>query len=389
MKDSQFSARIARFFFNLGFILTKNTDFDPPLPPFFGNEESSKGSQKSKSRIFKFDVIKLFLVLLSLALPLNTEASDFSILNFILGEKADASVTEYSFTNSQKIEVLEAVNSPSQKIAIGGAEIEILDDSVLVAQPGAIVGIDEPSNSHYGKISIYEVKEGDTLSGIASMFDVSVNTIRWANSIDKGITPGQTLVILPISGIQYKVAKGDTISSIAKKYKADASEIALYNNIAISSELKSGEIVVIPHAEPETLVAKKTGNKVTTKKENSGPSIKGYYIHPVPGSVRTQGLHGYNGVDFGAPTGTSVLASATGNVIVSRVDGWNGGYGKYVIIAHANGTQTVYAHLNALNVSVGDEVSQGELIGYVGSTGNSTGPHLHFEIRGAKNPWAY
>jgi murein DD-endopeptidase MepM/ murein hydrolase activator NlpD len=103
--------------------------------------------------------------------------------------------------------------------------------------------------------------------------------------------------------------------------------------------------------------------------------------------VRTQGIHGYNGVDLGAPAGTAVRAAAAGQVIISKASGWNGGYGQYIVVKHANGTQTLYAHLSANSVAAGATVAQGQLIGAVGNTGKSTGNHVHFEVRGAKNPF--
>jgi murein DD-endopeptidase MepM/ murein hydrolase activator NlpD len=106
------------------------------------------------------------------------------------------------------------------------------------------------------------------------------------------------------------------------------------------------------------------------------------------GGVRTQGVHGYNAVDLGAAVGTPFMASAAGEVIVARATGWNGGYGQYVVIRHDNGTQTLYSHASGIVVGVGQRVVQGQVIGYVGSTGRSTGPHLHFEIRGGpRNPF--
>jgi murein DD-endopeptidase MepM/ murein hydrolase activator NlpD len=92
-------------------------------------------------------------------------------------------------------------------------------------------------------------------------------------------------------------------------------------------------------------------------------------------------------VDFGAPVGTPVLASASGKVIVAKPSGYNGGYGKYVVVEHDNGTQTLYAHLSSVLVVVDDEVTKGEKIALSGNTGRSTGPHLHFEVRGGVNPW--
>jgi murein DD-endopeptidase MepM/ murein hydrolase activator NlpD len=103
--------------------------------------------------------------------------------------------------------------------------------------------------------------------------------------------------------------------------------------------------------------------------------------------VRTQGIHGYNGVDLAAGVGTPILAAAGGEVIVAKGSGWNGGYGNYVVIKHPNGTQTLYAHMSSTAISSGAQVSGGEVIGYVGNTGRSTGSHLHFEVRGAKNPF--
>ena len=102
---------------------------------------------------------------------------------------------------------------------------------------------------------------------------------------------------------------------------------------------------------------------------------------------KTQGLHGYNGVDIGAPNGTPIIAAAGGSVVVSRNSGWNGGYGNYIVIKHENGTQTLYAHMSEIVVVSGQSIVQGQVVGSVGSTGKSTGSHLHFEVRGAKNPF--
>jgi murein DD-endopeptidase MepM/ murein hydrolase activator NlpD len=111
-------------------------------------------------------------------------------------------------------------------------------------------------------------------------------------------------------------------------------------------------------------------------------------MNPLPGSVKTQGIHGYNGVDLGGVSaGSPVLAAAGGTVIVAKSAGWNGGYGSYVVVQHNNGTQTLYAHLNSVSVNVGQGVSVGEKVGGVGSTGRSTGIHLHFEVRGDANPF--
>jgi murein DD-endopeptidase MepM/ murein hydrolase activator NlpD len=220
------------------------------------------------------------------------------------------------------------------------------------------------------------------------MFNVSVNTVVWANELSssRDIQPGKTLLILPVSGVQHVVKKGDTVKSLANLYSGDMSEIIAYNGLPEDGTLTVGETVTIPGGEIREVENKPSSAKYT-KVATGGASVSGYFRHPVPGSIKTQGIHGYNAVDFGAPVGTPVLAAAGGRVIVSRVGGWNGGYGNYIVIEHANGTQSLYAHNSSNEVWQGQSVVAGQVIGYVGSTGRSTGNHLHFEVRGAKNPF--
>lgn len=236
------------------------------------------------------------------------------------------------------------------------------------------------------QISIYVVHKGDTLSQIAEMFDVTVNTIKWGNDLSSNtLKEGQTLVILPISGVKHTVVKGDTLASLAKKYKGDVEEIMAYNDIAKGQTLVAGSIIIIPDG--EVIAPSYSGSSIGRTSSSGLKEYKGYYMRPIIGGKKTQGIHGYNGIDIGAPTGTPILAAADGEVIVARAGGWNGGYGNYIVIRHSNGTQTLYAHNSRNNVSVGDSVKQGEVIGLIGSTGKSTGSHVHFEIRGAKNPF--
>lgn len=261
-------------------------------------------------------------------------------------------------------------------------------------------------------ITTYTVVKGDTLSGIASKFSISVNTLLWANDLNKksAIKEGQKLTILPVSGVVYTVKKGDTLGGVASKFDVSLDEIISFNDLEEDKTIKVGMKLILPNAElplekAPAPVAKKVETKVVSQKavpdtKEEAPETKteepkviqaqessSYFTHPIPGSVLTQGLHGYNSVDFGAPVGTPVLASASGKVIVSKPQGYNGGYGHHVVIEHDNGTQTLYAHLSSVSVTVGDEVTKGEKIALSGNTGRSTGPHLHFEVRGGVNPW--
>jgi LysM repeat protein len=308
--------------------------------------------------------------------------------------------------HDSSIDLLAAAINPDPNPAKGRGGINTTDGSALIAYTGpdgTIADIDQNRGS--GRISTYTVREGDSLSGIADMFDVSMNTILWANNLPaKGtVRPGMTLVILPVSGIRHTVASGETLSTLAKRYGSDSDEIASYNGLGASEALTKGSTVIIPGGELASAPAAKAKAKTsvaTTKIKTGGSlgavkatgntsdgSLSGSFANPAPAGRLSQGIHGWNGVDLAAPQGSAVNAAAAGTVIVSKVGGWNGGYGNYVVIDHGNGVQTLYAHMSTDAVSIGQSVSRGQNIGTVGNTGQSTGYHLHFEVRGAKNPF--
>ncbi len=291
--------------------------------------------------------------------------------------------------NSQTCSLLEGYLNINP-VGIGGPIIAVVDNTALSAEddPGAFA---DPGRSGTGEISAYTVHQGDTISGIADMFGVSVNTIVWANDLKtRTLKVGQELVILPITGVRHTVKSGDTLQSIAKKYKADLNDVLSYNGLETGSKIAIGDVIIIP----DGVISASSG---TTVPSSSSKIVvtDGYFIRPLRGGIKTQGIHGYNGVDIAAPTGTSLYASAAGTVIIAKTSGYNGGYGLYVAIKHGNGTQTVYGHMSKVNVAVGQHVEQGEVIGAVGNTGRvipaptpsspNAGSHVHFEIRGAKN----
>ncbi len=196
---------------------------------------------------------------------------------------------------------------------------------------------------------------------------------------------------------QYTVVSGDTISGIAEKFSVDESDILDLNGLVKNDKIHIGAILVIPVDAPSTLsIAPTPSINQSAMQTPSTASIAikvvtalrgGYYAQPVTG-ILTQGIHDINAVDFGCPIGTDVHAAATGTVFIAKNnDAYNGGYGNYIVINHPNGTQTLYAHLSQVSVTVGQTVTQGQLIGLSGMTGRATGPHLHVEVRGAMNPW--
>jgi len=316
-------------------------------------------------------------LMLFLAFAQAAHAGFFSFLgNLFSGGQSNA-----SSYNSQNLPLLKAPSAADPKAATGGAVMNIVEDSSILPVVGPMGSLADFETYKLDQITTYTVRDGDTLSKIADMFGVSVATIYWANDLKRGdlIKTGDTLVIFPLDGFQVTVKKGDTIKALAVKYKGDVQEIIDHNpDLPADGSLEEGMTLFIPNAELAPVPGRPAQVRGT-----GGPELIGYFMRPIAGGRKTQGLHGFNAVDMAASCSTPVYASAKGTVIVARSQGWNGGYGKYVAIAHPNGTQTVYAHLSQIFVSVGQYVPQGFMIGTVGSTGNSSGCHVHFEIRGA------
>jgi murein DD-endopeptidase MepM/ murein hydrolase activator NlpD len=328
----------------------------------------------------------LFLIILYTIFSLTKDNKSQNILrNSLIGEKAYAEAN-ISIKQSKRSALLKAATNIDPN--------PIKSDELIPVNNGVMLADIARSNNTYNEeistaISIYTVKTGDTLANIAETFNVSENTILWANNISKNtsLKAGQVIVILPVTGITHKVSKGETIKSIVKKYNADLDEVLKYNDITISSLLQAGSTIIIPDVEIKSNPKTKTSAGTNPAHDTDGPYYPGYFMRPVSNAIKSQGLHGFNAIDLAAPVGTPILASHDGTVILSKIGGWNGGYGNLIIINHPNGTQTVYAHASKVYVNTNDKVKQGQIIAEIGMTGKTTGPHLHFEIRGAKNPF--
>lgn len=235
------------------------------------------------------------------------------------------------------------------------------------------------------KILTHEIQQGETLGGIAEQYDVDVDTLL---SCNKGLDPrrlkiGKELKILSVKGVVHNVEKGETLWDIVRRYKIETKAVLAANNINDESKLKIGQELILPGAKP--VVIKKSSNK-----NNRAGSSEVYmasrssrsFNYPTKGRITSP--FGYRwgrkhtGIDIAAPKGTPVYASASGRVTYA---GWKGGYGKCIMIDHGNGIQTLYGHNSVLVVSKGTQVKSGQQIAKIGSTGNSTGPHVHFEVR--------
>lgn len=236
-------------------------------------------------------------------------------------------------------------------------------------------------------IITYTVEDGDTISEIADKFNISTNTILWENDLGTRdfIKPGQKLQILPITGLTYTVKRGDTLAAIATRYRAKDEDIIEVNKLTDASDLKVGAKIIIPDGIPPTAPSQAIAR--TPSRASIGDIFKpaapatGRFNWPTISRRISQYYRGWRhtGLDIAAPMGQPVYAAEDGVVITS---GWSrGGYGYYIIIDHGDGVQTLYGHNSLLLVERGDRVIKGQVIGHVGSTGRSTGPHVHFEVR--------
>jgi len=253
----------------------------------------------------------------------------------------------------------------------------------------------------------YTVQRGDSLFGIAKDFDIQPETLYWANvDVFNGdpdsLKPGDTLRIPPVDGVTYKWQADDTVESVAAHFKLDLEVILDWpgNNIDLTNpQISAGTYVMIPGAkrndQPLFIQTVTRFSSALAQACGGGYIGRGYFNFPTISHV----LSGYNwldedgthkGIDLTATEGLPIFAADSGVVTMA---GWSQyGYGNVIQIDHGNGFLTLYAHLSAFNVSVCDSVLSGATIGTAGNTGNSSGAHLHFEIRyngTAVNPWLY
>jgi murein DD-endopeptidase MepM/ murein hydrolase activator NlpD len=251
------------------------------------------------------------------------------------------------------------------------------------------------------EVITYVVEKGDNLLEIAAKFDLEQETLMWANdSLERNpdlLRPGQELVVLPIDGVYHTVAKGETLQKIAKKYEADVQDIidCVYNSLDPENpQLAVDQKLIVPGG-----VKPYTPIQVTAYKgpiPESAERGTGVFVWPASGYLtdrfgfRTLNGRWHGGLDISGYKGAPIYAADSGFVIQA---GWTStGYGNLIVIDHGNGFVTYYAHLSEYYVSAGQSVTKGMLIAAMGSTGQSTGPHLHFEVREKdvrKNPEAY
>ncbi len=259
---------------------------------------------------------------------------------------------------------------------------------------GEPVAVSAPSRTL--SIQKYTVVPADNLQKIAARYDLRPETILWANpkleSNPDLLWPGQELIIPPVDGVMHEVRPGDTLSNLAVKYKVSVDEIVEFplNKLeSANTPITGGRQLIIPNG-TKPYVARQVAMYRGPVPANAIRG-SGNFAWPVSGYITQQFWNGHRALDVGARAGAPIVAADSGYVIKAS-HGWNGGYGRMVMIDHGNGFVTLYAHMNTIFVRQGENVAKGERLGTVGNTGRSTGPHLHFEIRRdgvARNPYYF
>ncbi len=382
-----------------------------------GNAKSSKIAIFYKLLLQKLAFgVSAFMIIFAPATQVN--AGFFSSIGEIFGIGVQAEERSLDARNSQNIPLLEPSITPDLRSGAKVRDVVMLDGEALEANTNPMGTSDvEAQYISTQKIQIYKVVAGDTLDTISKKFGVSKNSLVSSNDslpLKGKLKVGQTIVILPVEGLVYEVKKGDTIEALARKYSTTSKEILKYNNMENASDLQIGDTIVLPGA--KKIVAKPAEIKApsvkapsekpaeisapTQKEEKAeisasssdAPAASSGYIWPLPlGAGRiSQRLHDDNAVDIAAPKGTPIYAIKDGTVLIADDSGWNGGYGLYVVINFDDGGQALYGHMSKVATVAGTVVKQGDLIGYVGTTGLSTGNHVHLSLRGGlKNPYGY
>jgi len=304
------------------------------------------------------------------------------------GAEATCTTTLTQYISSDAIVLKNKITTNTVPVNEDPAASCLTQSGEAIIKPGAIATTG--GQTERNDTVEYTVKAGDSVSTIAREFGVSVNTILWANNLTaySYIRQGDKLTILPISGVLHKVASGESLQKIADKYNVSKDKIVLANKLESDSRLTIGQMIIVPDG-------KKIASATTAKSRSSSSYLPAIVKDLVkPGAAKPAGTKmqwptvGYRitqyyswrhtGLDIGNKTGTPLYAADSG---VVEKSGWNsGGYGYMVLINHGNGIKTRYAHASKLYVKVGDKVSRGEAVAAMGSTGRSTGPHIHFEV---------
>ena len=335
----------------------------------------------------KFDFLTDWATAMTVVFVVAMIGFNSLFLNYLTGagriSGLDFPATDFIFDSLYRLNLSFTESKNSIEVGLGeedsGVRFVVLDKAAFLNSGNPLSNI-VPTREG---LIIYKIQKGDNLSRIAANFGISLNTILWANSNlkTKSLQPGQEIVILPTSGVLHQVQEEESLESISSKYGVAVQRILSANPTLTAARLLNSSTIIIPDSRPirsEALAALA-----------ALPNLVGYFAIPTTGWNWGR-LHPFNGVDIANACGTPIYAAAEG-LVAETANGWNEGYGNYIMLEHPNGTKTRYAHNQRNLVAIGDYVLKGDQIAIIGNTGLTYGPtgcHLHFEVKGAKNPFS-
>ncbi|MCL5010837.1 MAG: M23 family metallopeptidase [Patescibacteria group bacterium] len=329
---------------------------------------------------FLYLILAAFLVAVAAALLMNWREYSLSKTN---SQPAVFSDSQFFFAVSGPKTCSAANFSVAQESFLEPAAPAYLMSGRTLTSLGFAAESDAKT-SERADVEEYIVEQGDTLASLAEKFGISKETIMWVNDLGKNsvLKPGQSLTILPVSGVLHLVKKGDTMSEISSLYKVPSKNILQANNFSDNDPIFPGDLLVIPGAKPPS--------KPIQYAQITLP--QSYFMCPLSSPAHiSQGLHSVNAVDLSnGKCGGPVFAAAGG---LAQRTGFGQQSGNFVMIGHPNGAVTYYGHLASIAVRAGQSIDQGQIIGYVGHTGHTIpdgaeGCHLHFDVRFATNPFS-
>lgn len=298
----------------------------------------------------------------------------YTIFNFLSFAESHFNTVTFDSASTYENEALDAAMSRFAMEEISG---NVDENGNLILEDGSVLTAAEVGIGEKVTFKEYKVRPGDSISSISLKFGLSnISTLIAVNDISnvRVLRSGQKLKIPSVDGLLYKVNSGDSLNSLSVKYHVSVEEILDANDLD-SEVLSKGMELFIPGAKMDSISLKKAMGEL--------------FVYPITASWRLTSRFGprkdpfsgvpsnHTGIDMACPTGTPIRAALSGKVVYA---GWSNIFGNYVIISHGNGYQTLYGHMSKISVKKGQMVDQSTRIGLVGSTGYSTGPHLHFTV---------
>lgn len=330
-------------------------------------------------------VLMLLFGALWLISPLSLQSPDLALPEVPEPVSADpASRRNGEATDPAAVAAADAAIQAAAAAAANSQYLERGAVPLTVRAVREVLPVSMPQRQVRTSVIVYTVQAGDTPLAIAERFGLKGTSLLWANPAladnPDFLRIGQKLNVLPVDGAYHIVTRGESVKSIATTYKVDPSVIIGYpgNGLTENSTLEVGQALIIPGGVKPYVPKRVVASTASVPAPRDAKTGSGRFAWPMSGRISQRFWAGHNGLDIANKSGTPIVAADAGYVAVLQSS--RTGYGNMIVVDHGNGYQTRYAHLSAFYVEAGQSVNKGDTIGLCGSTGNSTGPHLHFEV---------